>query len=122
MVKECSKCGEIEEHNVGQTQCKKCYGKWYLTYQNRKRDLHYKKKFGISLKEYDALLNEQEGKCACCGKSGEEGRYKNMAVDHCHKTGKIRGILCSKCNRAAGLIGDTSEGALKLYNYLKENE
>ena len=122
MIKECSKCGENEDHNPGQTQCKKCYGIWYLTYKNRKRDLHYKKKFGISLEEYTALLYEQGGKCASCGKTGEDGRYKNMAVDHCHNTGKIRGILCANCNRAAGLVGDTSEGAYKLYKYLKENE
>ena len=107
----CSKCGVLEEHGKGQTQCKKCYKKWYATYKDAKRNLHYLKKFGITLEEYNQRLDSQGGVCKCCGKAGEEGRYKNMAVDHCHTTGKIRGIICSSCNRAAGLIGDTSTGA-----------
>ena len=122
-IRVCSKCDEYELHNKGQTQCKKCYTKWYQGYKDtRKRDKHYMKKFGITLAEYNKILARQEGVCASCGTTGEEGRYKNMAVDHCHTTGKIRGILCANCNRALGLVGDTSKGVRKLLKYIEETE
>ena len=122
-IRLCSKCGEYEEHGKGQAQCKKCYSIWYQGYKDkRKRDIHYMRKFGITLEDYTALLYSQGGVCASCGRKEEKGRYKHMAVDHCHTTGKVRGILCSSCNRALGLVGDTSEGVRKLLKYIEERE
>ena len=69
----------------------------------------------FSNKEYDILLLKQNGKCALCGKpQGYEKR--RLAVDHNHKTGKIRGLLCAKCNLCLGWIeGATSLDELKDY-------
>lgn len=64
------------------------------------------KKFGIGVEQYDALLISQNKGCAICGGQNSNGRA--LAVDHCHKTGKIRGLLCSGCNRGIGLLGDSS--------------
>lgn len=50
--------------------------------------------YGITSEEYAALFKAQEGRCAIC----RETRTKNLAVDHCHKTGAIRGLLCQRCN------------------------
>lgn len=68
---------------------------------NRQRT--YLKKFGLSMDDYKALLESQGGGCAICGKT-EEARA--LAVDHCHKTGRVRGILCRACNTGIGHLQD----------------
>ena len=85
----------------------------------RNRDL--KRNFGISLHEYDLMLTEQKGKCACCGTHQNE-LTRNLAVDHDHDTGLIRGLLCGKCNTAIGKLGDNIEGLMRALNYLEKHE
>lgn len=65
-------------------------------------------KFGITVEQYEAMLVQQNGICAIC-KKPPSGRFKRLAVDHCHKTGIIRGLLHRSCNRAIGLLLDSSE-------------
>lgn len=79
-------------------------------------------KFGITVEDYDRMLKEQGGACKVC-KSPSPGRKdrKNFSVDHCHRTGKVRGLLCCHCNTAAGNLKDSPELCLKLAEYLKEN-
>ena len=60
--------------------------------------------FGISLEQYNEMLKKQGSVCAICKEKCKSG--KNLAVDHCHTTGKIRGLLCSNCNRGLGLFTD----------------
>lgn len=74
--------------------------------------------YGITGEKYDALLASQGGVCGVCG--GPPGK-KMYAVDHDHKTGKVRGVLCEKCNRGLGLIGDTVESAERLLAYLQKH-
>ena len=62
-----------------------------------------KKAYSISLEEYDKIFKSQGGLCAICYDS-EKG--KRLAVDHCHSTGKIRGLLCQTCNRGLGMFYD----------------
>ena len=68
------------------------------------RKCHLKSKFGISIKEYKRLERGQKGFCAICGEkqkwNGRNGKRLPLVVDHCHKTGRIRGLLCSPCNIA----------------------
>jgi Recombination endonuclease VII len=61
------------------------------------------KKFGLTEGSFAALLKEQGGVCAICKGSNKRGR---LAVDHCHKTGRVRGLLCHRCNRAIGAFED----------------
>lgn len=63
--------------------------------QARRRHL-LKKKYGITLEEYDAMLEAQGGVCALCGSPPPEGKV--LAVDHCHNSQRVRGLLCSHCN------------------------
>lgn len=56
-----------------------------------------RRNYGISVEVYDAMFKQQSGVCKIC-KQTERGRYKNLAVDHDHKTGNIRGLLCRRCN------------------------
>ena len=64
---------------------------------------HLKYMYGMLIGEYDKLFQQQNGCCAICGKPHEpKGRFKHMGVDHCHLTGRIRGLLCFKCNHQLG--------------------
>lgn len=89
-------------------------------------DKTLRRKYGITLAQYDALFAAQGGVCALC-KKGEttkrrkkgEGRER-LAVDHCHDTGRVRGLLCFKCNTAIGALGDTEEAAQKVVDYLNK--
>lgn len=84
------------------------------------RKTQLKKKYGITLEQYDAMLLKQDGHCVFCDRTPEEERYGVLSVDHCHKTGRIRGLLCMVHNRAIGAFGDDEEGLLKAIAYIKE--
>jgi hypothetical protein len=85
---------------------------------------HLFNKFGISLEQYEELFERQGGVCALCKKPETIRRNKKgdggerLAVDHCHDTGVVRGLLCFKCNTAIGALGDTQESAKRAMNYL----
>lgn len=69
------------------------------------RDKNLRKKFGISLKDYNSMIERQAGRCLICGQTGNHGG-KGLAVDHCHDTGRIRGLLCCSCNGGLGMFKD----------------
>jgi ERCC4-type nuclease len=79
------------------------------------------KKYGITQEQYNELYNKQEGKCAICKKHQSELKQA-LGVDHNHKTGKIRGLLCSKCNRGLGYFNDNKDIVNSAGNYLNEND
>lgn len=79
---------------------------WRKKNPERARGFGLKFRFGIGFEHYEALLRSQNGGCAICGGQNSKGRA--LAVDHCHKTGKVRGLLCSKCNSGIGMLGDSS--------------
>ncbi len=68
------------------------------------RRSHLKRKYGISLEEYDAMLASQGGGCGICGK--EPSARISLHVDHDHRTGRIRGLLCFVCNSSLGDLDD----------------
>lgn len=72
---------------------RRAYGSWIV------------RKYGITLAQYDYLLKEQGGVCAICRCDKPNGKGA-WHIDHCHRTGAVRGILCSKCNFVVGLCGD----------------
>jgi hypothetical protein len=71
--------------------------------------------YRLTPEEYDKILSYQGGVCACCGKTP---KAKRLAVDHCHKTGLIRGLLCWPCNHALGVLKDAQDTARRLATYL----
>jgi hypothetical protein len=83
-----------------------------------------KAKHGITKKEYDKLFEESNGLCSVCRKPEQlqwkDGSIKRLALDHNHKTGKIRGLLCNGCNRALGYIHDDPDIARQLAKYLEK--
>jgi Autographiviridae endonuclease VII len=83
----------------------------------RHRRSQLKHKFGISLEEYNALINAQNGVCAICKKP--ETVWPSLPIDHDHKTGKVRGLLCTKCNLGLGSFRDNIESLEAAIAYLK---
>ena len=83
-------------------------------------------KYGITLEVYAEMLTLQGNKCAICETDnpvGEGNTHKfksfSFAVDHCHTTGKVRGLLCNTCNRGLGLLKDSPELLQRALKYLK---
>lgn len=79
-----------------------------------------KRLYGLDKNEYDTLLESQDYKCYLC-KKPESDCNKSLHVDHCHSTGKVRGLLCFNCNTAIGLIGEDIELLQRAIEYLKNN-
>lgn len=75
----------------------------------------------ITIKQYDEMFKNQNGKCAICHRDGINSQMKNLCIDHCHKTGKIRGLLCCTCNTALGKFKDNPEYLLNAVEYLRVN-
>lgn len=90
--------------------------------QNRAAQRRYKRKtvYGVTDAQYDAMLAEQGGLCKLC--RGTPNGRGILHIDHCHATGRIRGLLCSKCNTALGLLNDDVELFAKALRYLAENK
>ena len=75
-----------------------------------------RKAYGIDIKGYNAILDAQGGVCAICKCECLSGRH--LAVDHDHETGDVRGLLCSRCNTAIGLLRDDETLFTKAIEYL----
>ena len=87
-------------------------------YRNNAKDWHLKKRYGITLEDYNIMLFEQDGCCSICGIHHTEV-YKGLAVDHCHESGKIRGLLCGNCNQGLGRFKDDITLFKNAIKYLK---
>lgn len=93
-------------------------------YRSRKlleRNNWLRTKYGINNDIYNQMFADQEGKCKICSKHQSEEKVA-LAVDHCHETGKIRGLLCDVCNRGIGYFKEDIESLQNAIDYLKENK
>lgn len=82
------------------------------------KNYRLKECYGITIDDYQNILDSQNGCCAIC-KSDRAKSYKFFAVDHCHSTGKIRGLLCEGCNTGIGLFKDNPEFLRVAADYLE---
>lgn len=89
---------------------------WRHRNPDKTRDARMKYKYGLSLVEYNLLLETQKGVCAICFKTG----FRRLSVDHHHATGKVRGLLCDSCNVALGLLGEDQFRIEQILTYLKK--
>ncbi len=88
------------------------------------RDMERQRKFGLTPEEYGKMLLAQGNKCAICGNEETATRLdktKSLAVDHDHKTGKVRGLLCCECNQGLGKFRDSREMLLSAARYLEQH-
>ena len=97
---------------------------WRNKNPDKAKSSDLKKLYGIGLDEYNAMLKKQNGVCAICENTetakSRDGGPRLMPVDHCHKTGKIRAILCHSCNTALGGFKDDPELLKKAISYLRK--
>lgn len=68
------------------------------------------------------MLEGQNHVCAICSRPETRGKTKYLSVDHCHTTGKVRGLLCAKCNTVLGYMNDNPDYLTKAMEYLKKHE
>lgn len=134
--KVCRKCGELKPITgfslsrqgvngpVYRSDCKACCSTRALEWQdaNRQRQAdtqfawNLMRNYGITKEEYDRILAEQGGVCGICGKDDPN---QKLSVDHNHETGKVRGLLCSTCNRGIGLLNDDVDVLKRAIYYLE---
>lgn len=101
--------------------CKDCTAEYHRIWysKNKKKVIkinrknHLERTYGITLGQYDEMFEEQNGICAICGKPETAtircGSVRRLAVDHNHKTGKVRALLCSNCNQNLGIYENEKE-------------
>lgn len=139
-TKICRWCGKekpLEDFSISRRQpkpvyrsnCKACCAaharNWAREHVERasanKRRNNLRWMYGMTIADYDALLAQQGGVCAICRQSEtvkRKGRLLRMPVDHDHKTGEVRGILCHRCNRALGLLNENAFILRRAISYL----
>ena len=84
-------------------------------------------KYKMTLKDFNNLAESQNNVCAICKKpetvkDHRSGKTRDLTVDHCHQTGKVRGLLCQNCNMCLGKMGDTVESIENVLKYLKNEK
>jgi hypothetical protein len=87
----------------------------------RTRNNDLKRNYGITLKEHQQMFDQQQGVCAIC-KSEGDGKWKKLCVDHDHKTGKVRQLLCRRCNMILGQAYDDKGLFSEFILYLDRHE
>lgn len=139
-LKKCCTCGELkslsEFNNHKGTpddkdyRCKVCAREHSRLYRKQNPDkakasvrkATIKKKFNMTEEQYNNLLIKQNYSCAICGRDFYKYRaetHRYFCIDHNHKTGEIRGLLCSPCNRSIGLLGDNAGILRTAANYIE---
>jgi hypothetical protein len=137
-MKKCSKCGiekplsefhkDKARSDGARSSCKLCYSKFHEEYyaknidkvKSKNKKMWLQRKYGLSIKEYELLKNKQDNKCVICQEKLNEGY--DVHVDHSHKTGKIRGILCRWCNTGLGNFKDKTQSLQRAIEYLSHHE
>lgn len=147
MKKLCPKCemelstdkfNKANRRDGYQSYCRSCHNKMQrdryhsdpvakikhqMRYRKRKsknplaqREAELKKLYGITLQDYIEMYNDQDGVCYICKE--ECKTKKSLSVDHNHKTGRVRGLLCNRCNRAIGMFMDSPSLLRRAADYL----
>lgn len=99
----------------------KRWDNWYANNKLRVRENKLKRVYGLKNEDYDKMLQEQNNCCKICGVKDADTKKGYLVVDHCHKTGKIRSLLCNNCNTGIGLLKDSPEVIEKAAQYLKNH-
>jgi len=95
--------------------------KWQAEHPEKGREREYRRNYGITIEDYERRLVEQDGKCAICGEPPSVGG-KRLSVDHDHETGKIRALLCQRCNLVVGGLKESAAFARLVADYLEKHK
>lgn len=100
--------------------------RWCQTHREVLRFRHLKNTYGLTREGYESLLRQQNGVCAICNKpetaKTNHGHLRNLSVDHSHKTGKVRALLCSVCNRALGYVKEDLKILSNMRDYIIKHQ
>jgi hypothetical protein len=122
--------GHLSPRTVKNRTCLECASlrakQWYVRnpekakkYFREWRRNNFAVKHGMSNAHYDLIYASQDGKCAICGDSSPRRGKDRLVIDHCHATGGVRGLLCSRCNLAIGHLRDEPRLAELAADYLR---
>lgn len=99
---------------------------WATNNPRKRADRLLRLRFSIGIDEYERIAEAQGHKCAVCGRDERDidkrsGKRRRLAVDHCHKTGEVRGLLCGFCNRALGMLDEDIAMLQRAIMYLQKH-
>lgn len=112
--KRCIRCGDIKNTDEFKTRAS-------VTCNRCRKNTELQRLFGVSVDEYEGLLERQHGRCLICGTHYTD-LNKMLGVDHCHTTGQVRGLLCNSCNMGLGLFHDDPSSLQRAIGYLTRQE
>ena len=122
--KECESKKDRITYNRKDVKAKRMKYQHSEKFSRKAHGYRLKEKYTITLNEYDEMYEKQNGVCAICGKPEKRrnawGHILRLAVDHCHDTGKIRGLLCCNCNMGIGNLQHDVQVLAKAIIYLKK--
>lgn len=131
--------GSIAEYKVRRKKCHNCLTKQTLAARNKRfktpeelrlyrlkvtRKSNLKRLYGLTEEDFESMLEAQNHKCKICNNNiyrNAKSRKQKTCIDHCHTSGKVRGILCHRCNVSIGLMDDDPDRIEAMLNYLKNN-
>jgi hypothetical protein len=90
--------------------------------KKRTKNNHLIKRYGITIEQYNSMLDEQESKCYICETYVENTKNNYLHVDHNHTTGKVRKLLCMSCNASLGLVKESEFILKKMIEYINEHK
>ena len=120
-----------KQHKTWRERSKKHLAAWQREYYKRpgtyrgQRNSQLQRKYGITIEQYERMNKTQRGRCGVCGKRetavAPNGKPRGLSVDHCHSTKIVRGLVCSRCNCALGMVDDDPAILQNLIAYLRKN-
>ena len=121
LICDCGKTKSYREDKVKAGKFKSCGCVWEYTGKSGKSWDHLRRAYGMSEADYNTLLASQNGLCGICKTDKScNNKSTHFFVDHCHETGKVRGLLCDGCNRGLGYFKDSKESLSAAVKYLEE--
>lgn len=136
MTKEEKRIYDIEYRAKNKDKYKENNRAWRLAHPDRMKEIHkewraknpdrvrsagFKNRYGITADDYDQMLQSQRGKCSICSRNQKDVRLP-FVIDHNHETGKIRGLLCFRCNTGIGQLCDDIGLLKKAIAYLESHK
>ncbi len=114
-------------------ECKDCFNKGQRkrhkdnprSWEKTRRTCYLRWRFGITQEDYNEMFSRQNGVCAICGQpetAMRKGKLIHLAIDHDHKTGTVRELLCSKCNKALGLLDEDEDRCRSMVAYIQKHK
>lgn len=117
-IEQFSRCGGNRDGR--RHECRLCHARYHVERrkdERTRRNDDYRTNYGITLADYERMIEEQNGECAICGRSPKRG----LVVDHCHKMGKVRALLCQPCNSGLGLFKEDIDLLTRVAEYIRKH-